>query len=243
MPAMTTHRSAGAHAIRVLAVGLGTSLLLIACASNGVAPSDAAEPSVAPPASTAEVPASDAGPPGAEASVQPDEDAPDAALGATITVGAETWEFELSSVYPGGCWEDANGIDTGGSVDGEIMGVSFAATNLRPDGGELVVTNDATGERWMARADREGMTTYHLLPDGSSQIDSITIEGGRITGTATFIEMDAAADAIMANAPLACLPDRNLRHPMPGIASSTAGQLEGPSHRFRGNPRCTTPGS
>jgi hypothetical protein len=199
---MTAERARGTRASRLLVVGLGASLLLMACGSDGGAPSDAADPSTAPPAPTADVPASDAVPPGAEPSVEPNEEPQGVALGATITVGAETWEFELSSVYPGGCWVDANGIDTGGSVDGDTLSVGFSATNLRPDGGDLIVTNDAAGERWMAREDRETMTTYHLLPDGSSQIDSITIDGGHITGTATFIEMNAAADAISTNEPL-----------------------------------------
>lgn len=194
-------RSRIANRLRLLIVIVGASLTLAACGSGDGAPSEAVDPSTASASQTAEVPASDA-PPEPAPSSEPGPDTSDNGLGATITIGAEAWEFEMTEVYPGGCWVDADGIDTGGSVDDDPMSVSFSATNLRQEGGDLIVTNDAMGERWMARADRDTMTTYHLLPDGSSQIDSITIEGGRITGTATFIEMNAAADAISTNGPL-----------------------------------------
>lgn len=130
---------------------------------------------------------------------------PDAGgTGATITVGSETWDFVLSDVYPDGCYVLERGVASGGAVDGDYSptGVSFAAHDLTPDGGYLEVTNDATGEQWMAAADRASMTTFHLLPDGVSQIDTITIDGARISGTATFIEKNAAADAIATNSSL-----------------------------------------
>ena len=194
-------RAWSAHASRLLTVSLGTSLILIACGSDGGAPSDTVDPSTTPHSQTAEAPASEGVPPETVPSDEPSQDASDSPLGATITVGAETWTFELSEVFPGGCWVDANGIDTGGSVDGDTMGVTFAATDLRQDGGHLYVTNHPTMEDWMARADRKNTTTLHLLPDGVSQIDSITIDGGRISGTATFIETNAVRQAVDDNTP------------------------------------------
>jgi hypothetical protein len=124
--------------------------------------------------------------------------------GATITVGSETWEFELTDVYPGGCYLHPDGVASGGAVDGDFSptGVFFDAHDLTPDGGYLEVETDATGEQWMAAADRATMTTFHLLPDGVSQIDTITIDGARIWGTATFIEKTAAAEAIATNSSL-----------------------------------------
>jgi hypothetical protein len=190
-----------AHRSRVWIMIAGASLALAACGSGDAAPADAVDPSTPSASQTAEAPASEP-PPEPAPSVETSPETSDHGLGATITIGAETWQFELSSVYPGGCWVDANGIDTGGSVDADTLNVTFSAFDLRGDGGDLRVTNDAAGERWIAAADRETMTTYHLLPDGSSQIDSITIDGGRITGTATFIEMNAAAEAISTNGAL-----------------------------------------
>ena len=51
----------------------------------------------------------------------------------------------------------------------------------------------------MAAADREGMTVLHLLPDGSSQIDTIEFDGRVIRGEATFIDTVAARDAWLNN--------------------------------------------
>ncbi len=110
--------------------------------------------------------------------------------GAVITVGSQTWEFELVEYLISGCLVGANGVVTAGTVDGDFEGVTFSA-ELRPDGGRLDVMDHPAGLGWMANDDRENMTVFHLVPPGDSQIDEITFDGNRIWGTATFIETTA----------------------------------------------------
>lgn len=115
--------------------------------------------------------------------------------GAVISVGGQTWEFELSDFF-GGCIGDANAVLASGAVDGDSTnGVTFSA-DLRAGGrGDLTVDVPSSGQKWMAAADRDGMTTLHLVTDGHSQIDSLTFEGNRVFGNATFIDTVAFREA------------------------------------------------
>lgn len=116
---------------------------------------------------------------------------------ATITVGGQTWDFVLSDTF-GNCSVGEAATFVAGSVDGDIHGVSFSAS-LGPDGGLITVDDPDADEKWMAAADREGMTDLHLVPQGHSQIDQITVDGGRFYGTATFIDTEAFREALFYN--------------------------------------------
>jgi hypothetical protein len=125
---------------------------------------------------------------------------PDA--GATITVGSQTWEFELDTTFAdSGCIESDAGVLTGGFVDGDLLGVSFGAQLSRGGGDEIYVNVPEPLEGWIARADRAGMTGLHLLPEGQSQIDEVTFDGDTISGTATFIETRAFGRALRDKTP------------------------------------------
>lgn len=117
--------------------------------------------------------------------------------GAVISVGGQTWEFQLADIF-GGCILFADGISTGGAVDGDWALASFSA-DLRTYGGELTVDDPAGNQKWMAASERSGMTTLHLVPDGHSQIDDITFEGNTISGSATFIDTVAFVRAEFEN--------------------------------------------
>lgn len=116
---------------------------------------------------------------------------------ATITVGGQTWDFVLSDFY-GVCTEGSAGTFVAGHVDGDINGVGFSA-DLSPDGGQITVNDPDGDENWMAAADRETMTDLHLVPQGHSQIDQITVDGNRFYGTATFIGTKAFREALFYN--------------------------------------------
>jgi hypothetical protein len=110
--------------------------------------------------------------------------------GITITIGGQTWVFEPFD-QPGSCLVSEDGMLAGGGVDGRFDGVTFSAV-LTPDGGSIDVIDDTMDEHWMANAERDAMTVFHLIPGGRSQVDEIAIENGRARGTATFIETNEA---------------------------------------------------
>lgn len=109
--------------------------------------------------------------------------------GAVISVGGQTWEFQLDEFF-GGCAASSNNVIVAGAVDGDYQLASFSG-DLRVEGGELTVTDPAGEQSWMAASDRAGMTVFHLVPEGDSQIDDITFDGNTISGGATFIDTDA----------------------------------------------------
>jgi hypothetical protein len=110
---------------------------------------------------------------------------------AIITVGNMSWEFQPSQYWQCFIGENASGEVAIVAGDYRDDGAEFGAT-LDPSGGSLSVSDDQLGVKWEALADREGTTVLHLLPLGSSQIDTITIEDGRAWGQATFIDTNAA---------------------------------------------------
>lgn len=163
-------------------------------AAHSDAPRNSSAPSA--PASAQPVPSSDAAPPPAEDEPEPGPIGGPDEVGATITVDGMTWWFEVELGYPLDCVvsEDGTHIVANGRVGGHLDGIGFAA-DLSPAGGWLEVDDPTTGEHWMARADRAGTTVLHEVPEGSSQIDTVAVEGGRANGTATFIETRAYEDA------------------------------------------------
>lgn len=200
-------------------LALGLSMLVAACGA-ATAPAGSPGPSQEPlPAgSDAPVPGASSDAPGSsrpsalessrpepssDAAPTPGEDEPAPGpiggpdeIGATITVDGMTWWFEVELGYPLDCVvsEDGTHIVANGRVGGHLDGIGFAA-DLSPAGGWLEVDDPTTGEHWMARADRAGTTVLHEVPEGSSQIDTVAVEGGRANGTATFIETRAYEDA------------------------------------------------
>ena len=114
----------------------------------------------------------------------------DGGLGAaTIVVGGNAWEFLLEDLFFV-CQFDGDTVFVAGSEGGNYSGVTFSL-DLIDGGGNLTVDDSEGGQSWMAAADRAGMTVLHLVPDGQSQIDSVSIDGRVINGTATFIETKA----------------------------------------------------
>jgi hypothetical protein len=115
----------------------------------------------------------------------------DGGVGATISVGGESWEFELIDFGFGfGFCVQGVRTDMAGFVDGDYEGVGFSAS-VDAGGGEIYVDDPFSDQKWMAAADRAGMTDLHQVPEGSSQIDSIEVEDNVISGTATFIDTKA----------------------------------------------------
>lgn len=110
---------------------------------------------------------------------------------AVITVGGTTWEFELIEP-PGfpGCIVAGDTVIVSGAVDGDLNRTTFNAELHRDGRGLIHVEDNDSGDlkRWLAAADRSGMTVLHEIPDGDSQIDEMTFEGTIISGTGTFID-------------------------------------------------------
>ena len=120
---------------------------------------------------------------------------------ATLIVGGSAWEFELTELLGAACRLDETSLLVSGAVDGDQDGVTFSA-DVRADGSGYLDVNDyPNDQRWMAAADREDMTVLHLVPDGQSQIDSISFEGRVVSGEATFIDASAFEDAWLYNSP------------------------------------------
>jgi hypothetical protein len=118
---------------------------------------------------------------------------------AVITVGGQTWEFEMSEPI-GGCLVGRTGILAAGAVEGDPEGVTFSAS-LVADGGSITVDDDISDQNWTAIADRAHITLLHLVPMGHSQIDTITIQDGRAWGTATFVDTGEVYRWARANGP------------------------------------------
>jgi hypothetical protein len=129
--------------------------------------------------------------------------------GATITIGGTTWEFELVGAFGSGCSISENGsrIQVGGKVD-DAYSVSFSA-DIYPDGEDveglfsvhgITVDDDVNGQEWMAD-DLEFPLSIALaeIPDGWSQIDSVTLDDRGARGTATFIDVHAVQEAWLNN--------------------------------------------
>ena len=53
--------------------------------------------------------------------------------------------------------------------------VEFSADLRRDGGGEITVNDYDTPSSWTAVADRAHITELHLVPEGDSQIDTITL--------------------------------------------------------------------
>lgn len=126
---------------------------------------------------------------------------------AIVQVGNTTWEFDESGIWQ--CFILLNDSDQEiGIVAGaeNADGDGFSA-QLDASGGVISVRDARTGADWHAIADRENVTVLHLLPAGSSQIDTITIEDGHATGLATFIDANAAVAAWRANWEAPAWPD------------------------------------
>ncbi len=118
---------------------------------------------------------------------------------ATIIVGGSAWEFELTELLGASCRLDESSLLVSGAVDGDQEGVTFSA-DVRSDGSGYLDVNDYPNDQfWMAAADRENMTVLHLVPDGQSQIDSISFDGRVVSGEATFIDARAFEDAWLTN--------------------------------------------
>jgi hypothetical protein len=119
-------------------------------------------------------------------------------LGATVTVGDETWEFQLDALI-GGCITDTDEqITANAHVKGDLEEASLWV-DLRPGLWHLEVSDPDSGQSWLAAAERSHMTILHEVPDGHSQVDELTIEDGRAWGTATFIDTTAFKKAWSTN--------------------------------------------
>jgi len=131
---------------------------------------------------------------------------------AVITVGGETWRFEGDGLVVCSLSDDGSQLTAGGTVDGALE--VWLSAQLTPGGigtGErLVVGNLAriqvkdglTHQTWAADPLDSTTAAYAAIPGGSSQIDSLTIEGSHAWGTATFIEMGAVYKAWSDHIPL-----------------------------------------
>ena len=135
--------------------------------------------------------------------------------GAVITIGGETWEFELVSFFGDVCQlpadDDDSFIITSGYVDGDFEATSFSA-HIEPDGEDVeglfsvhgITVQDPETRREFMADDLQYPSLYWLaaIPEGGSQIDEVTIEGGHAWGTATFIDVEAMHQAWLNNGPL-----------------------------------------
>jgi hypothetical protein len=134
---------------------------------------------------------------------------------AVITVGGQTWEFVLAEGWMGcGVSEDGSRLNAFGSVDGTFevsfsadlhpFGVGTTARVASPTAASVLVHDDIGRQIWMADATNPvGMeAAIEAIPGGSSQIDTLSIEGSHAWGTATFIERQAVTKAWSTHGPL-----------------------------------------
>jgi hypothetical protein len=134
---------------------------------------------------------------------------------ATITVGGQTWDFVIADGFFGcNVSEDHEEVVASGWVDG-VFDITFSAflrpsgvgtgARLRADNVASIQVNDGVSHQvWMADpTDPAGLNAaIEAIPGGSSQIDTLEIEGSHAWGTATFIDVSAVEKAWSTHGPL-----------------------------------------
>lgn len=135
--------------------------------------------------------------PAAEPADEPDQEseAPDDSAGgavATVTVGDLTYTFDLENGLAASCsvFAGETFFGTGSDADGATVGFEFPieGSDRASEATPFIIVNDpATGSEWAA-----GTDDLRSFEPGTSQIDSVTVDGRTASGTATFI--DASLD-------------------------------------------------
>lgn len=190
-------------------IGIGTAVLLVlatACAGGqeeadgGDSPTTSVE---AEPSNGSDDGASTTAPPSdGEAAEEAAETMTDLAPGtAVVTVGSETFEFaEVTCETYEGLYEDNSRLTAGGTDDQRNQ----LNVDLFPGGTDVEnsfnvhyvsVRNSQESFRWSADVLDFPSPDEETIPEGGSQIDSVTIEGGYAVGTATFIDTEAVSEA------------------------------------------------
>lgn len=172
--------------MRRRAITASAMLVLAACASGGGGTASS-EPT--DPGSSQAVPASQA-----PASVDAGNGDPGTSSGlgtATVTIGSETYRFGETSFPALRCDPDMFGIFWVllGAVDetGAELPDGGVEIRLPEDGAEVSesarVSVSTADDDWIAS---DEIPEPYPLPDGSSGVDSYTISGNSVSGTATF---------------------------------------------------------
>lgn len=122
---------------------------------------------------------------------------------AVVEIGDNRYEVDVTPGSIQRCSPDFFGAFWAIGFTSEDMSSTFEML-LSPENREelgmeppyIRLTDPETDIDW--RADPEHFTTTEL-PEGMSQVDSFTVDGNRVTGTATFIDVDAAFAALNGN--------------------------------------------
>lgn len=201
---------------RLLTVTSALLLLLAACgggtddtASDGVDDQAAATPTET--AETAAPPADDdggAGETSAEAE-DPGDGAVDGEEGsqgegpstATVTLGGDTYDFSTEGATVAQCLTDLFGVfsvqlplidDSGAVGDGSVQ---IAALREGTDPATVGLGNsvrlDLGDEIWVADEASEVLTNTEGFEPGTSQVDTVEVEGRTVRGTATFLRQNS----------------------------------------------------
>lgn len=124
---------------------------------------------------------------------------------AVVTVGSETYEFTgLTCVT----YDDNSRLTAAGSTSD---GATSMNADIFPGGVDqeglfsvhyVNVRNTEEGFNWSADVHDYPSLDEETIPEGGSQIDSVTIDGGYAVGTATFIDLEAVTEAYRADEPV-----------------------------------------
>jgi hypothetical protein len=150
------------------------------------------------------------------------DDDGDGAAFAKVTIGSDSWEFDLASQFSacialggaiGAVGPGANGID----VDVDITLPPEDWESQSDDDGwdapSVRVDDDVNDRQWRAGGDIiNDILAGRDNIDGVSQVDSFSIDGGTASGTATFIDMravtfaagDALPDSVQGSFEVSC---------------------------------------
>ena len=196
--------------MRRLMVLAGVLLLLSACGDDGdTAPADVGDETAATEGS-ATAPDVDGDP---EETTAPADDSADAAADggedsegegpsmATVTLGGDTYEFSTEGASVAQCLPDLFGAfsvqlpmidDSGAIADGAVTILAVReGTDLAATGEVNSVRFDLGDEIWVADEASEVLTGLEQFEPGTSQVESVEIEGRTVRGTATFLRQDS----------------------------------------------------
>lgn len=124
---------------------------------------------------------------------------------AVVRVGSETYEFVGLTCIT---YEDNSRLTAGGSSSD---GATSMNADIFPGGTDqeglfsvhyVNVRNTEEGFSWSADVHDYPSLDEETIPEGGSQIDSVTIDGGHAVGTATFIDLEAVTEAYRAGDPV-----------------------------------------
>lgn len=197
--------------MRVLALIVGALLVVTACGgdSGEADTDDGGDQSATTQAETTEAPSDDAGSDETTAATEaPDtdsgEDTDSEGTGpstATVTLGDQTYEFSTEGAIVAQCLTDLFGIfsvqlpmidDSGAMADGGVAIIALReGTDPEVVGEVNAVSVDVGDEKWVADEADDLFQQSDLLEPGMSQVDSVTVDGRTVSGTATFVRQSS----------------------------------------------------